>query len=147
MGAVKNLSDRSVPIHDEGGRVQHVLPGDVFPPWAVVANESVLGDQELPDATLEHYHDKIAELDGVESSRSRRQRAAYQKLIDDAGKRSSKLEDKKTIPPTEGVPPRNGPGSGLDVWRDYAIDQDVDIEEDWTKEQIIAELEAAGKPV
>lgn len=143
MGAVKNLSDRSVPIHDLGGRVHHVLPGDVFPEWAVVANENVLGDQELPDATLEHYREKVAELEGLENSRSRRQKTVYQKLLDGAGQQSVKQEQETSS--IEGAPPRKGPGSSLDTWRDYALDQDVDVQQDWTKDQIIAELEAAGK--
>lgn len=46
-----------------------------------------------------------------------------------------------------GPPPQSGRGSGIDAWRDYALDQEIDVQEDWTREQIIAELEAAGKPV
>ena len=51
--------------------------------------------------------------------------------------------------PAEGkasVPPRSGAGSGADAWRAYAESLGAEVSEGATRDQIIAGLEAAGKP-
>jgi hypothetical protein len=44
-------------------------------------------------------------------------------------------------------PPRNGPGSSKDAWAEYAIEKDVEVPPDASREQIIAALADAGIPV
>lgn len=47
----------------------------------------------------------------------------------------------------EGPPPQSGPGSGKAVWEQYAAKQDVSVPEDATRDDIIAAVKKAGKPV
>lgn len=139
MVAIKNLSEHNVAIAGPDGRVHHTLPGDVFPQWASdqVTNPLVVGDQRTdPESRKARFDEELAEL--------RRRHG-----VDDAGAavHGDADGDDESGPeraPGE-APPRTGRGSGIDAWRDYAIDQEVDIEQEWSKEQIIAELEAAGK--
>ncbi|MFI6465672.1 hypothetical protein [Streptomyces sp. NPDC050538] len=42
------------------------------------------------------------------------------------------------------APPRAGKGSGVEAWRDFASRKGVDLDQDATREQIIAACEAAG---
>ncbi|OUD02565.1 hypothetical protein [Streptomyces swartbergensis] len=42
------------------------------------------------------------------------------------------------------APPRAGKGSGVDAWRAFAERKGVDVDQDATREQIIAACEAAG---
>jgi hypothetical protein len=44
------------------------------------------------------------------------------------------------------VPPRQGPGSGADKWRAYAKSVEVQVGDDASRDDVIAALEAAGKP-
>lgn len=44
------------------------------------------------------------------------------------------------------VPPQSGRGSGKDAWAAYAEAHGVTVDEDATRDQIIADLEAAGVP-
>jgi hypothetical protein len=44
------------------------------------------------------------------------------------------------------IPPRGGPGSGAPEWRDYARSRGVEVSDDASREDVIAALEAAGKP-
>lgn len=46
-----------------------------------------------------------------------------------------------------GPPPKAGAGSSVDAWAAYAADQGVEVPEDAKRDEIIAALEAAGKPV
>jgi hypothetical protein len=47
-------------------------------------------------------------------------------------------------PTGEDVPPRSGRGSGRDAWVAYAEANGLDVGEDRTREQIIADLEDRG---
>jgi hypothetical protein len=49
-------------------------------------------------------------------------------------------------PPTPGVPPKNGPGSGIDAWKAYAETKNVQVGADDKREDIIAALDRAGVP-
>lgn len=44
------------------------------------------------------------------------------------------------------IPPKNGKGSGRDNWAAYANDVEVNIPAAATREEIIAAIDAAGKP-
>lgn len=44
----------------------------------------------------------------------------------------------------EGEPPRKGKGSGRDAWAAYAETVDVVVEDDWSREDIIAAVDAAA---
>lgn len=44
------------------------------------------------------------------------------------------------------IPPRGGPGSGAPEWREYARSRGVEVADDASREDVIAALEAAGKP-
>lgn len=44
------------------------------------------------------------------------------------------------------IPPKSGRGSGLPAWRDYADKNGFETDDDVTREEIIAALEAAGIP-
>jgi hypothetical protein len=44
----------------------------------------------------------------------------------------------------DGEPPRAGRGSGRDAWAAYAANHGVDVPEDMTRDDIIAELERRG---
>jgi hypothetical protein len=44
------------------------------------------------------------------------------------------------------IPPKGGPGSGTAAWAAYAGEVGVDLEEDASREDIIAAIEAAGRP-
>lgn len=41
-------------------------------------------------------------------------------------------------------PPRSGRGSGVDAWRAYAEQEDVDVAPEASREDVIAALESAG---
>ncbi|MFJ9468332.1 hypothetical protein [Streptomyces caniferus] len=49
-------------------------------------------------------------------------------------------------PPGVGVevPPRSGKGSGVEAWRAFAERKGVDVDQDATREDVIAACEAAG---
>ncbi|MFD3517710.1 hypothetical protein [Streptomyces sp. NPDC058657] len=42
------------------------------------------------------------------------------------------------------APPRSGRGSGVEAWRAFATQHDVEVADDATREDIIAACEAAG---
>ncbi|MFF3190553.1 hypothetical protein [Streptomyces misionensis] len=42
------------------------------------------------------------------------------------------------------APPRSGRGSGVDVWREFAEQHDVEVAADASRDDIIAACEAAG---
>lgn len=42
------------------------------------------------------------------------------------------------------APPRSGRGSGVEAWRAYAAQHDLDVADDATREDIIAAAEGAG---
>ncbi|MCX4705653.1 hypothetical protein [Streptomyces sp. NBC_01373] len=42
------------------------------------------------------------------------------------------------------APPRSGRGSGIEAWRAFAEAHGLDVDEDRTREQIIADLEERG---
>jgi len=44
------------------------------------------------------------------------------------------------------APPRSGPGSGAPEWRSYASKVGVDVPADAERSDVIAALDAAGKP-
>jgi hypothetical protein len=44
-------------------------------------------------------------------------------------------------------PPQGGPGSGKEAWAQYAAAQRVSVAEDASRDEIIAAIEKAGKPV
>ena len=46
-------------------------------------------------------------------------------------------------PSTVEAPPRSGRGSGVDAWRAFAEQHDLDVDADATREDIIAAAEAA----
>jgi hypothetical protein len=47
----------------------------------------------------------------------------------------------------DGPPPQSGKGSGRDAWAAYAEAHGVAVDEDANRDQIVADLEAAGVPV
>lgn len=49
-------------------------------------------------------------------------------------------------PPGDGPPPKGGAGSGKDAWAAYAASKDVDVDQDATRDEIIAALEVADVP-
>lgn len=60
--------------------------------------------------------------------------------------------EKDQKPSTEGsgtpgpVPPKSGKGSGVAAWKTYATDKGFEFDDDVTREEIIAALEADGIP-
>lgn len=141
MVAIKNQSTFNVPISGPDGHVHHTLPGDVFPEWAEVTNPLVVGDQLVDDETREaRYREDLAKLQaqyGIDESKS-------EDAGDDAGAGDdSGSESGKSA---SGVPPRKGPGSGVDAWADYALDKEVEIEQGMSRDEIIAACEKAGVP-
>lgn len=46
--------------------------------------------------------------------------------------------------PEDEAPPRSGRGSGRDEWAAYAAQHDVTVEDDMSRDDIVAALEAAG---
>lgn len=44
------------------------------------------------------------------------------------------------------VPPKGGAGSGKDAWAAYAASRGVEVDEDATRDDIVAALESAGVP-
>ncbi|GIF14792.1 hypothetical protein [Actinoplanes teichomyceticus] len=51
-----------------------------------------------------------------------------------------------SAPAPGAVPARSGPGSGVEKWREYATSQGVDVPEGASRDDMIAALDAAGKP-
>jgi hypothetical protein len=47
---------------------------------------------------------------------------------------------------SSGIPPKSGRGSGAKAWASYAQANGLDVDEDASKDDIIAALEAAGVP-
>jgi hypothetical protein len=45
-----------------------------------------------------------------------------------------------------GIPPKGGAGSGKDAWKAYADSLGVAVDDDATRDDIVAALEAAGHP-
>lgn len=130
MVAIKNESKHNVPILGPDGRVHHTLPGDVFPEWAgdLITNPKVLGDQLFDDESREaRYQEELAAL-----------QSKYDKGEADSG---GKPDDSGPTPP-----PRSGPGSGVEAWADYALDREVEVDEGWNRDKIIAELESRKIP-
>lgn len=44
------------------------------------------------------------------------------------------------------IPPKGGAGSGKEAWADYAAERGVEVDEDATRDEIVAALDAAGVP-
>lgn len=57
-------------------------------------------------------------------------------LLDDDGDGDGELGD--------GAPPRKGKGSSREAWAAYAGTVDVTVEDDWSREDIIAAVDAAA---
>ncbi|MFI9600330.1 hypothetical protein ACIHCX_10695 [Streptomyces sp. NPDC052043] len=54
-------------------------------------------------------------------------------------------DDPRTSPTSTGeAPPRSGRGSGIDAWRRFAEQHEVEVAADASREDIIAACEAAG---
>jgi hypothetical protein len=51
-----------------------------------------------------------------------------------------------TADSADGPPPRGGAGSGRDAWSAYAAASGVEVDEDATRDDIVAALDAAGVP-
>jgi hypothetical protein len=136
MVAVKNLSERNVPVRGPDGKVRHVLPGDVFPEWAEVSNPNVIGDQLMDDETrAARFAQELAEL------------KAKHGYTDDTPDEEVGPGDADS-PPGEGRPPaRAGRGSSVEAWADYALDHNVEISDNQSRDEIIAACEKAGIPV
>lgn len=143
MVAIKNLSEHNVMFLGKDGRVHHTLPGDVFPAWAAsqVTNPLVVGDQRTdPKSRKAQFDEELAELrarHGVDEDGA--------PVPDDTEDEDGDEDEPGPERAPGEAPPRVGKGSGIDAWRDFAIDQEVEIEQEWTKEQIITDLEKAGK--
>jgi len=108
-----------VHISDDEG-VRHVFaPGDELPDWAVerITNPKAWADGVPPSAPA-----------GPSGGSGE---------IPSAGP--------VTAPPTAGVPPRSGAGSGLADWAAYAAGRGVDST-GLTRNQLIERLDAAGIP-
>jgi hypothetical protein len=62
--------------------------------------------------------------------------------------RVAELEAGRSTPAagSSDVPPRSGPGSGAMEWRAYAGKVGVDVADDASREDVLAALDASGKP-
>ncbi|WP_280186284.1 MULTISPECIES: hypothetical protein [Nocardia] len=47
----------------------------------------------------------------------------------------------------DGPPPQGGSGASRQRWADYAESKDIEVQDDWKREDIIAACEKAGVPV
>lgn len=91
-----------------------------------------LEDEEVTDL-LERWRALAAEHDGDLA-------VAFEELTSD----DEQLDDEAD---PSAVPPKAGPGSGQRAWAAYAKANSVDVDDDTKRDDIIAQLEAAGVPV
>ena len=67
--------------------------------------------------------------------------------VPDTAEGTDEAEATDEVPDTaEGVPPKQGKGSGVTAWRAYADTKGFETDDDISREEIIAALDAAGIP-
>lgn len=124
------------------GRSAMFGPGDTLPDWALAAisNPDVwAGDAPPRPADPESVADPAA---GDEVALLRARVAELE-----AAAASTSSADGGADPQSDTVvPPRGGPGSGALEWREYARTVGVEVADDASRDDVIAALEAAGKP-
>lgn len=110
----------TVYVADERGNVHRFLPGEEVPGWAAakIRNPRVWagGDSSAPPAAAP---------------------AAPDQEVTPAAAAGDK-------PPAVGPPPQGGPGSGRTNWVAYAQEHKVDVDPEWSRDDIIDELDARG---
>ncbi|WP_432050305.1 hypothetical protein [Verrucosispora sp. NA02020] len=127
-----------VHVADEQGTAHVFGPGDRVPDWAAgkIVNPKAWKGGKAP-GPAESPEDELARLQA---------RINALKAAVDAGASPGQGVD-SAGDPGEGEPvppPKGGPGSGAPAWRAYAAANDVDVEPDASREDVIAALDEAG---
>lgn len=109
------------------------LSGDNEWALAAITNKDVWVDGRAPEREAP---------EPVEDPEVAKLRARIAELERAAGRDSGAGPDATGVK----VPPRQGPGSGVEKWREYAAAQQVEVAADASREDVIAALDQAGKP-
>lgn len=123
----KKIGKYAVHVADAAGELHSFLPGREVPAWA----EKLLGEHCFAGGT---------DLDEREA------RVTGATPANDSLPAADTDDEDEAAGSAGGPPPKSGKGGGIDHWREYAHYHGIDTE-GLSKEQIIAELEAAGVPV
>lgn len=119
----------------QDGIVHTFLPGSTPPKWArdIITNPKAWGDDDGsadPEAAPE-----------TEAAPSAEDTASPQPEVE-----ASPADAPAAEKPQVDIPPKAGRGSSATAWRAYADAQGFDSDEDATREEIIATLDANGIP-
>jgi hypothetical protein len=118
------LIENTVVVHPETGEPTLLAATGELPDWAV----GLVGDHLLDRAGRPpKQNDEKARL-----------LARIAEL--EAAAEQSRGSDTK-------VPPRSGPGSGAPEWRAYARSVGVDVDDNASRDDVVAALDAADKPI
>ncbi len=133
------------------GRAGGFGPDDQVPDWAVVAiTNPDVWESEGSRESLPARPDAQHQAGGRQPAADAGQIMALRSRIAELEAHIATLEaerggdSKKTD--TAQVPPMRGPGSSAAEWRAYAGKVGVDVADDASRDDVVAALEAAGKP-
>jgi hypothetical protein len=115
----------------------HLYPGDEVPDWAV----HQLGDHAMTDDD--------ADKDGKTPAKETKSSAKREKpsaTATPSGEGNGDDDGDQQDAAGDGPPPKAGQGSSKAAWEKYATDRGVHVDEDATRDSIIAALDAAGVP-
>jgi hypothetical protein len=125
------LTENTVIRHPKTGEPTLLAATGELPDWAI----GLVGDH-----LLDHGGKVPAKGDEVAQLKARIAELEQERA--ESGR--SPADDPGNVPAS--VPPRSGPGSGADKWRAYAAGQGVQVDENASRDDVIAALTAAGKP-
>lgn len=131
------------------GREATFGPGDTLPDWALtsISNPDVWDGQAPPrPAKPEPVATPGPAADQSEVARLRARVAELEAAAAPSADQTPGGDDGSEPASATVIPPRGGPGSGAPEWRDYARSRGVEVGDDASRDDVIAALEAAGKP-
>jgi hypothetical protein len=127
------LTDNTIVVHPETGEPVLLAATGEVPDWAVdlVGDHLLDGPVKRSAKSAQPSPGEAAEVAAL------RARIAELEAAQKSGADDADVE----------VPPRSGPGSGAQAWREYATSQGVEVADDASREEVISALKSAGKPV
>ncbi|GIF08663.1 hypothetical protein [Actinoplanes siamensis] len=143
------LTANTLVVHPDTGSPVLLAEGGPLPDWAA----GLVGDHLLDEPSSAGLGEAVGRGPGTA-----RKSASDTTEVDALRARIAELEAAQqgnSSSPTEldatqqggpKLPPRSGPGSGAPEWRAYARSVDVEVADGASREDVIAALDAAGKP-
>jgi len=147
------FTDYTAMRHDDG-TVHSFKPGDTVPAWAKkqITNDAIIIDDEHAAAAAAEAEQAAADARAAAEAAAAEQAQQVADAEDAARKAAAAAAGSDSTPPELTSPPKGGAGSSRDAWIDYAkaalerAGKAVEIDDDDTRDDIIAALAEAGIP-